>query len=267
MVAGGPQAGGQPPRRALARVQIAIPEFPAPTKSTAAIDNANAALEKAKTYASLDAKAFRPAINPANQEKVIATLDKWEREHPQKRAEVAIGRQRRAVAGAGYAVQGADFQALIARQRQNVDGNRNVVNPYKWNAEDVERIYQNVTNQKGGECTSFGKFAGHILTTTAVAAGKKPRVELVGWMPEEGGTGHIYCIVNRDGQYVQSEDGKWMLPPVDDWHGEWRIVDPWAGAMGYPIVYKSKEEFHHYSGMLSPLYLQMQYHPGVEGWH
>jgi hypothetical protein len=105
-----------------------------------------------------------------------------------------------------------------------------------WNLDSLKNIYTRVRDSRYGECTTFAKSAAYTLS---LLAGDKPRLEIVAF------TNHVFIVVGRSvaSQYVTTGVGikkKQMLPKWGTtWGDDWVVVDPWAGAMGYPdIIYE-----------------------------
>jgi hypothetical protein len=251
--------------RVRLRRAVAVPT------STAAIEKARKDLDAAKGYASRDAPTFYQCIrgyqagpdrdkpNPA----VPTSLHKAPYE------KIFKGGAQSGGGDPGGAVGGGDFRAALeARGIEDQKGN----DPFAWDAVKVEETYKKVKDAGAGECTSFGSYAAHLLTNTD--ASTNPRVELVAWekvtkKPSKSSdkivkkvTTHVYCLVNRRGDYRQETDDngakRYRLPPVNEWSGDWWIVDPWAGAMGFDVIYEKSTNYP-YKGMMDPLFLQMVY--------
>jgi len=254
------------------RVQLLLKPMDAPT-STAAIEKARKDLDAAKGYASRDSQTFFSCIRGyqrgTNKQRNPAkpfTLHKDPYEKIYKGGGESGG------GDMGGAVGGGDFRAAL--QRRGIQDQKGD-NPFAWDANKVEETYKKVKDAGAGECTSFGSYGAYLLTNTG--ASTKPRVELVAWesvtkTPSKINpkitvvttTTHVYCLVNRRGDYRQetSDTGakRYRLPPVNEWNGDWWIVDPWAGAMGWDVIYE-KATTYPYKTMMEPLYLQMVYEP------
>jgi hypothetical protein len=141
-----------------------------------------------------------------------------------------------------------------------------------WRATHVKNVCNSVYEKKSGECTSFGKAAAHILTTTPIP-GPRPRVELVSWEQRttkevttaSGRTynkvtavAHVFCVVNRIGGTSTRTVGpreREKLPPFSDWGNECWIVDPWLASLGWNSCYSLQD--YPKKGFLEPCYLEM----------
>jgi hypothetical protein len=205
-------------------------------------------LDRCKDFTSSDAGNFANSINPALKDTVLARSQ----QHRVK---------------TGMAVS-------------NLRGDTT------WKARHLKDTKDSVYGARAGECTSFAKAGAHIL---AAQRAPLPRIELVGWevktkykrpntknlkkgeKPAKGwqdrpgewiwtnmDVAHVFCIVGREGGYVDPRAAKKQLPPYAQWQGDWHIVDPWAGAMGWSTCYRANNNYP-FNGMLSPVYLQMEY--------
>ena len=120
-----------------------------------------------------------------------------------------------------------------------------------WKPANIRSQYNFVyTILQAGICTSFGKASAHVLVSGPRANAAHPRVELVSYK------NHVFIIVGRKGGYENFQD--YRLPSDRrTWGDDWYIVDGWAGAMGYEVVYTQDQQFP-YRSMLNPLHLVME---------
>jgi hypothetical protein len=91
---------------------------------------------------------------------------------------------------------------------------------------------------QAGLCTSFAMAAMDILTENRQPG---PRIEMVAYNL------HVFVIVGRAAN-ITHNGGR--LPPYQAWGNDWWIVDGWAGAMGYEVVYEGATGYP-YPGMLN----------------
>jgi hypothetical protein len=152
---------------------------------------------------------------------------------------------------------------------------------YDWDEKECEKCYRITGEQQYGECSTFAKAVGHILTSKA---GPKPRIEIVSY------PFHVFVLVGRVGGYTDKVDvtmvrgreqrkkrrevfssdkqAEYGIMSDIQFGNDWALVDPWAGSMGYPdIVYTKvgsvltginhKQEFP-FPTMLTPMSLEME---------
>jgi hypothetical protein len=141
-----------------------------------------------------------------------------------------------------------------------------------WNANHLKNVKESVYTKKGGECTSFGKAAAHVLATTEIP-GPRPRIELVSWEQRTSTTitrpdkstytkvtavAHVYCVVNREGGTTAVLVGKQQraqLPDPSNWGDDCWVVDPWLASLGWEACYELAK--YPKGGFLNPVYLEM----------
>lgn len=107
----------------------------------------------------------------------------------------------------------------------------------EWQPEACAFAFKVVSKIKAGVCTQFALATAHVLTN-----GRKsgPRVEIVAY------DNHVYVLVGRKGEVKNNK-----IP--NDWHkqSDIVIVDGWAGAMGYPVIYQGLKNYPY--GMIKDL--------------
>ncbi|WP_175016792.1 hypothetical protein [Massilia sp. YMA4] len=148
----------------------------------------------------------------------------------------------------------------------------------QWDAGHLAAVHGAVYKQAGGECTSFGKAAAHVLATAAIS-GPRPRIELVAWesrtsvpvmregmqVMREGRpyfktnvVAHVFCVVNRPGGTDAVEvagKSRQRLPPYEEWGHDCWVVDPWLASLGWEACYRLSD--YPKKGFLDPVYLEM----------
>lgn len=187
-------------------------------------------LNEMKEFASMDAFAncVRHSGNPpADWSAGFAGCIK-----ASKRAEVMQRHDDAARRGASSGVGGGGIGGFGIK---NVD----------WREEEIRKAHQKVWDQKAGICILFAKAAGYIIGSGLTHG---PRIEIVSY------ANHAFVILGRAGGY--SNDGNYVLPHSMHWGNDWVIVDGWAGAMGYDVIYQ-QDAGYPYRSMLNPVSLVM----------
>lgn len=119
-----------------------------------------------------------------------------------------------------------------------------------WNNRLAEQVYKSVQDEKAAMCTTFAYSAAHILSQDNP---NNCRIEVIAH--NKGMGSHVFVIVGREGGYTMNEK-KWQLPTISEWPRNFIIVDAWAGAMGYDVIYDDVQEYP-YPTMLENLELIM----------
>jgi hypothetical protein len=98
----------------------------------------------------------------------------------------------------------------------------------EWKATVFRMVYERISKERAGICTTFGKAAAHLLTAGRTTG---PGVEVVAYR------NHVYVLVNRKGDVEEDSRGIPKIP--DSWIREPDvvIVDPWAAALGWECIY------------------------------
>lgn len=106
-----------------------------------------------------------------------------------------------------------------------------------WTPKTYQTAFTVVTKIKAGVCTQFALAAAHVLTNGRDSG---PRVEIVAY------DNHVYVLVGRKGEVKNNK-----IP--NDWHkqSDLVIVDGWAGAMGYEVIYQGLKKYPY--GMIKDL--------------
>ena len=107
-----------------------------------------------------------------------------------------------------------------------------------WAPSSYETAFKVVSKIKAGVCTQFALASAHILTSGRETG---PRVEIVAY------DNHVYVLVGRTGDVTKGN----KVP--NDWHkqSDLVIVDGWAGAMGYEVIYEGLKKYPY--GMIKDL--------------
>jgi hypothetical protein len=122
--------------------------------------------------------------------------------------------------------------ALRGTQGAATPGDANIPGA-AWKPENYANVYKHVKKNKAAICTQFAKAAAHVLTHDRPHG---PRVEIVAFK------NHVYVLVGRQGA-VATSAGKWTLP------ASWKddpavvIVDPWAGSLGWKVIYETYSDY------------------------
>jgi len=206
--------------------QLKQSSAPVRTETDALIHRNRGTLEAFRNFACSDVRSWPGNIRDPALRELLFARDR-DLPEPQRRLE--------AQANASSNKIGAQY----------TQGQINSAGPLIWHA-------------KSACCTTFAIAAAHVLT----GGDPKARLERAGGTetsPLFRGTGtqsrrdadgtrvelasvagtHCLCIVGRDGASGLKGNGR--IDDPDTWGDDVRIVDPWLGSLGWPVVYKPSE--------------------------
>jgi hypothetical protein len=124
--------------------------------------------------------------------------------------------------------------------------------PSSWSLSSLRAGYRQVEAARAGSCTDFGVACAYLLGSASEGDRRFGQVhlEIVSW--RRGAAAHTYVVVGRNGDLERDA----MLPEMSTWKGQngdaWYVVDGWAGAMGYDVIYRKASHFP-FDGMTHPL--------------
>ena len=217
-------------------------------------------LDRMKNYASMDMRAYSHAVTPCCRKQIVwrdrdkaagtFTCSTCNKTHPEAAADLDW------TMGFAKCVKEAKRKEVHDRFREadarGVDISIAPPRPSEWDAGTAKTYYDLVKQKRAGICTLFAYAAAHILTHNRP---RGPLVEVVGY------NNHVYVVVGRKGRAVNPGE---KLPNRWHWGSSYVIVDGWAGAMGYDVVYKQTTGFP-YRGMMKNLTLLMKREASVTG--
>lgn len=108
----------------------------------------------------------------------------------------------------------------------------------EWKPTQYKLVFQEIDRNKAAICTQFALAAAHILTKGREGG---PQVEIVAY------DNHVYILVGRKGGAPKNK-----VP--NDWQTQKNlvIVDGWAAAMGFDVIYQGLKGYP-YTGMIDNL--------------